>query len=272
MVPPEVITTFSSTRIDKAPEFFSLINSYFTDAEKYQAHWLFFNEKKLRIPDQIISYRVINYWEMTGIIKSGERQGAEWRKYSVMDTLWISIVKLLLGFGLKAKDIVSIRKHLLISVYEQSEYGLLEFYSLLAVFSKRPVEILIFPDFTAEIGGYYEISEYKDDAKSMIHLSLNLNSILQKVLPQNDLTPLYDKTLILDEKEAKILLTIKENKYKEIRLIFLNGEAKTIEATETISGKRNVAEQINKGGYARIEVVQENGKVVSLERTLKIPL
>src|SRR2546421_3578374 len=56
------------------------------------------NDRNTPMKVNVASYRQINSWDKYGLIDI-DRQGAEWRKYSIMDSIWLNIIYELRCFG-----------------------------------------------------------------------------------------------------------------------------------------------------------------------------
>jgi hypothetical protein len=51
------------------------------------------NYKKYKLSKREFSYRIINHWESNNIIDSQRPGDKGWRKYSIMDLVWLNVIK-----------------------------------------------------------------------------------------------------------------------------------------------------------------------------------
>ena len=53
------------------------------------------NKKRYKLADEKLSSRVLNHWHKIGVIDDDRPEGKGWRKFSISEMMWISIVKTL---------------------------------------------------------------------------------------------------------------------------------------------------------------------------------
>lgn len=250
-------------QIAKGNEFFSSFNSYLTKNEN-NVFWDFFNKKIYRISDNLISFRIISHWEKEGLIEN-VRSEKGWRKYSLMDVIWLVTIKELRGFGLGLSEIKSVRKSL-VATYQQCEYGELEFYTALAYLNRTPISILIFSNFKAEVATAYEIIESTNRIGILNHISINLNLILQNIFPEKDFKPVFDN--YNTDVEQEILEALKKDALEEIKISVKNGMPINMVYTINEATDSNVGELKNKDAYQEITLKQHNGKTTAVKRVV----
>src|ERR1041385_3541880 len=69
------------------------------------------NEKKFTVREIGFSYRLINTWDANGLLDI-ERRGTDWRKFSVMDKVWLNIIRELRKYGISLKQILKVKQFL----------------------------------------------------------------------------------------------------------------------------------------------------------------
>lgn len=104
------------------------------------------NSKERNVKFNEITYRQLNSWEAEGLL-TVEREGNEWRRFSIMDAIWVKMIKELREFGLSRKQLKTTKESL---EFASEKCGvampMLEFYVAFAIGSKMPVLLLIFKD------------------------------------------------------------------------------------------------------------------------------
>lgn len=254
-------------QIRKELEFYTAFNTYVTDTDKCGAFWNFFNEKRLRISEKLVSYRLINHWEKEGLLTPYREEDGGWRKYSLMDIIWILVVKELRHLGLGLPQIKSVRSSL-ISRYNQCEYGELEFYASLAYINRTPVFVLAFSNGRAEAATAYEIIDSTDKYGVLNHISINLNHILQSVFPQKQLKPIYRDFVEVDGALPKVSAVQGNPDILDMKLF--DGQGKPMKMGYTVEEAKDstIARLIMKNPYQNILIKVHQGKVAHIERTV----
>lgn len=259
-------------KIVKTKEYYMACNEYIEN-EKNQDSWNFFNDKNWRISEKIVSYRLINYWEKKGLIPNTREENGGWRKYSLIDIIWIYIIKDLSSWGLKLEDILGIRK-LLCSGYNQCEYGEFEYYTALAFYNKIPVNIIIYYDedeskFKGELAALYEILDTEKKYGLGNHFSFSLNSLLENLFPEQNLKPCFDSYNRLSKNESDVYKIIKDDKVRELSIIkSKNGKIDQITFTVNEEPSSNIGELKSKNAYQEISIKHHNSKTTSIKRTI----
>ena len=254
-------------QIKKHKEF---ANSYFsyTTKEENRDLWIFFNTPTYRISEKVVSYRVISHWEKLGIIRKNREKNAEWRKFSLMDVIWIFIVKHLRHFGLSLTAIKSVRFDL-VSGSNECPYGELEFYVALAYLKNAPIHVLVFHDFSAEVGTYYEISESIEKYGMFNHISIELNGLLQMIFPKKDLKPAFEGYFDFSQEEYEVIETIRDKGISEIQLKIKKGMPEYMECLIVEDEKAKLGQLKSKDANQNITTKQHDWKTVRIERVVK---
>jgi DNA-binding transcriptional MerR regulator len=80
----------------------------FDTDEKYLPLKEQLNEKKYPVSKTDASYRTINSWSEAGLLLEEEDRNNGWRKFSILDLVWLEILKELraIGFGLEKLQVL----------------------------------------------------------------------------------------------------------------------------------------------------------------------
>jgi DNA-binding transcriptional MerR regulator len=227
------------------------------------------NSKERNIKFNEITYRQLNSWEKEGLLTI-EREGREWRRFSIMDAVWVKLIKELREFGLSWEQLKVTKKSL---EFADTKCGvsmpLLEFYIAFAIGSKMPILLLVFKDGVAVPANY---SQYKINREFLLmenHLQINLNEVLQGFFPNVDLKPLYKTELPVDVDEMELLAFLRLANYEKVEIHYKSGKMQTIEGMQRVDANILVSDIIKEHKYQKIEIVVEDGRKVSLRRILK---
>ena len=227
------------------------------------------NDRNRKVTFKEITYRQISGWEKEGLLDN-TRKGNEWRRFSIMDAIWLKIIHELRGFGMSWNQIKVTKESL---EFQSSKCGvnmpLLEFYTAFAIANRMPVLILVFKDGVAIPANYVQYKVTRDFLGLESHIQLSLNDMLQGFFPDVDLkaTITNDQPLELDEME--LLAFIRLKRFEKIEIKYANGRMDLIEGLESINNKKRIDEILKEQQYASIELIEENGKVTRILRKIK---
>ena len=256
-------------KIGKSSVFCTAANSYLTNPENKE-YWDFFNTRQYRIDPKTISSQIMNLWQKESLLPENcQDKEQEWRDFTLMDIVWIAIVKQLRSIGIdfsiikRAKERLNVRTN-------SCEYYELEFYAALSYFNKTPCEILIFFDGSAEVGTIDEINDSKEKSGMIAHVSLSLNVVLQNIFRDKDLRPIYNSWVDLDEKETKLLEKIKSGKFDNLSLTLKDGVVCKLEGEKAYNGNAQLHDIQREYENQDYEVKQRGGKIRHIKQTIKL--
>lgn len=230
---------------------------------------LLLNDADRKITFETISYRQLNSWEQQGLL-NGNREGREWRRFSVIDALWVKIICELRTFGMSWEQIKVAKESL---SFESKKCGvampLLEFYTSFAIGAKMSVLLLIFKDGVTVPCSETQYKVAKEVVGITNHIQISLNEILQGMFPDVDLKPNAKAEIAIDIDEMELLAFLRVGSFEKVEIFYHNGKMKTLEGMQRVDASAIVTEVIKEHGYQKIELVIDNGKKVSIRRTLK---
>ena len=232
---------------------------------------IWFREKKKRISREDVSYRIVNYWSGMGLlddVRRGKDKGNKWRKFSLIDFIWIDIMMELKKFGLPNEKILKVKQSLFIREKDKTYFPLLEYYTTLVKVKKNRVNLLVFSDGFCEIATTEEvdIANYLGSLNENF-IAINYNIILEKILKSKELS--NDKKP-LNKQELEVIKEIRNEAFKKVEIILNSGEIQRINLTENINfDSKKVIEIIKEKKYQRIIIDTQNGNILNLERTEK---
>jgi DNA-binding transcriptional MerR regulator len=241
--------------------------------------WLtnMFNEKTHKFDNSQASYRLINYWEKAGLLDDQRPEGKGWRKYSMMDVLWIETLSQLRMFGYPLEKLNTLKQNLKKIQIEGwgNEMPVLEVYFIQAYIYCDLVDLLVMADgtFCLTTSAEYLTLLQKGVLATTSHLKVNLNSVATAVT-RKDCTPRYieGKLAKITEEEVQVLKVIRTESFQQITLNKKNGKVVFATGTEDISVKAKIEDLVRQGDYQSIEIQMEGGKKVSIKRKTKMKL
>jgi DNA-binding transcriptional MerR regulator len=230
------------------------------------------NDPSLRIDSNSFSYRLINHWEKIGLIDSARPTELGWRKYSILNLVWINIIAELRAFGLPLKKILKIKERSLLRKGKHEEfespYTALEYYTVLAL-QKVPAFFLVFKSGEAHFATQ---NQYRLTTEFQLignHIKISINEIVAQFFPDSDLTPEFSTEIPVSEEELELINMIRFEKLEAINIKMKDGKIERLDAIESVNTKKRIHEILNEADYQDIEIIKADGKIVKIHRTIK---
>jgi len=235
-----------------------------------------YNKRVFKVSDTKTTYRTINSWDNAGILLGEVNQESKWRKFSLIEVIWIQIIKELRTIGISTHKIKTLKD----SIFKHNEdfgdsitsrFGVY----LFSINAKRDVMIIVNNigegDLALDIE--YEMSQREDNFPNA-HIVLNLNRIFADFSDSPEYRKRNQHFYTYNKKELEILNAI-YNK-PNIKEIIIKTENKGFGKIDYKSRFKNPNDVM---GYMRdalktnrrrdIRVTIEPNKVLLLEDTEK---
>lgn len=231
------------------------------------------NNRATAIKINIASYRQLNSWDQYGLIDI-EREGSEWRKYSILDAVWVNIIYELRCFGFTIEQLKTVKTTLEGgSDKVKSQMPLLEFSVYRAMMEKEHILLLAFSDGSAIPVPYDQFKMNIIYGEMKNHIQIDLNVILQRIFKNNvDLKPIHFVDFHLTEEEANLTQFIRTKNFERIEVKFQNGKMQIVEGVERVEADKLIIDILKEQKYQTIEIIQKDGKIVSTVRKIKAKL
>lgn len=227
------------------------------------------NDRNRKVLFKNITYRQISGWEKEGLLDK-TRVGNEWRKFSVMDAIWLKIIHELRNFGMSWNQIKVTKESM---EFQNKKCGvampLLEFYTAFAIANKMPVMILVFNDGVAIPANYTQYKVSRDFLGLDNHIQLSLNNIIQGFFPDVDLKPNQKIEIPVDLDEMELLAFIRLNLFEKVEIKLKSGKMTILEGTERLSLSDKLTDIVRQHDYQKIEFDVAGGKKVSFVRKVQ---
>ncbi len=227
-------------------------------------------EKRFKIGRSEVSSRVVNHWEAEGIVEDPRESGQGWRRYSLMDLVWLGSILELRGFGVPTATLGKAKSNL-----RQMDDGRLdpdapytfEFYVLLAL-QQVPVFLLVFASGEVELATEREYATAGHLWPLADHVRINLNAVVQKALPKLDTRPDYRPGIDVTDAEIKVILAIRRGDNRRVTVRLKEGEPMMLESERSADGK-TIQEMLDQAPHLDMTVKKQNGKTVDLSVVLR---
>lgn len=215
------------------------------------------------------SYRIINHWDQKGLIPIGlEREGSGWRKFNLIEVVWIRMINRLRAFGLSLEQIVRVKTCVMDLGWEAEfdTYLMMEYFFLRALGSKDDPYLVVWPDNTADLATAQEIELSKIGSEPKDMLLISIKSIVKEMgLHPAESDPMFS----LNNAEIELLDKIRSEDNKTVKARLQNRAIKEIE-TKKVYPEGSALQEIiasikNEEGFATILSRHSKGKRRSVE-------
>ncbi|GAA0892579.1 hypothetical protein GCM10009122_22580 [Fulvivirga kasyanovii] len=227
------------------------------------------NRKELTKKDTGLTSRVINNWDEEELIDDEREIKTTWRKFSVVDILWISTIGDLKEFGAGTNIIRKVKQHLFSKLPGRFGETRLERHIIQVISMAKPTFIVVDSTGDTEVLTGTQYLEKLQENRIGNHLVISLNKGVSENFEELHLSPFFEGLQKLSGKEKELLDIIRKNTFSSIHIRLRNGEMEMIEGREQIDIEKRIIDLLREQQYQNIEVKQQNGKVVSIERVVK---
>lgn len=236
------------------------------------------NEKRFRVADTSLSYRQVNHLDYTDILNDNRKNKNGWRKFSLKELIFFSIIKELRKYGFRDEQLKTLK-----DAFFGNKNKKLSDFAIGIVFTKLKITLII--DNENELGFYDDFGlkifigkEYKS------YININLNEIVMEIwekigkkkIEYQDFDDIMDEIIDdsnLNEKELEIMKIIRSKDYKSITVrksetdkFIIKGE------TNDIVSENNLMKILKEKDFADISITKRNGRIVNIkiEETRKV--
>lgn len=147
--------------------------------QKMIAH---FRVRNLSLHQDDVPYRVLSHWDSLGLLECERENGSGWRRFNLIERLWIQVIIELRKLGLSLEKINSIKPYFFEKIDTASWLAYAEYYGLSVYLFKRPTYFLIFEDSQSEFLDWIELKKLQDNIVLEHFITLNLNKLFSDIL------------------------------------------------------------------------------------------
>jgi len=149
------------------------------------------------------SYRHINHWESQWILDNNRNKDSWWRKFNLLELIWIKTIDKLRSFNISIQNIKQIKEYL----FENPI--LWEYYCMSAIHQKKEIKILIYPNWEAYLWTIEEINLHDSwkfyEDRTQISLTWIIEEVIWKRIDRN-----LSMQMILNPQEKELFSKIFE--------------------------------------------------------------
>lgn len=250
------------SRIYFDDNFLAALGQYLKSKEQGNNLTKFLTDKKFTIKDTDSTYRVINHWSSLGLFDDSRTENKGWRKFSLVDIVWLKVLMEIRKFGLSLEKLKISYESI------KSKTAIFE-YSILSCLMRNAMYVIVFSDGHIEITPKYAVifSEANSYLNEASHLTINLNYCLERIFPGKDLSAQLN-TFELSKKESRILEELRLKQSEEVTVKMKN-DSPDLLITKTRYKKDTDTEKNLKVSYGNVTTHVEDNHVMYFEKTEK---
>ncbi len=255
------------SRIFYDDAFLSDLGKYLNAKKQRNNPVNFLTEKKFTIKDTDSSYRVINHWSSLGLFDDQRVENKGWRKFNLVDMVWLRVLMELRTFGLSLDKMKAGYQSL------NEKAAIFEF-GIASCMMRRGMNLIVFSDGHVEItsNNAIAVSESISYLKETSYLIINLNRCLERIFPSKDFSPRLN-TVELSEKEISVLAELRISDPNSVNIFMKNGDLNLMEVKTTYKEDiSKLSDILNSVAFGEFTLKKEDGKIVYIEKTKKIKL
>jgi len=248
------------------------------DKEQYENYYSLLQVPRYRVSDTEEKYRVINYWDEQGLLLSKRGKTDSWRKFSILDVIWIRILQTLKDYGMESDKILRLKSDLFRVQDKDGRYTEFAFWVNVAHHYKD-VFLIVFSDgrgtiaTTADIELQHLIEPFKQS-----FISVDFKYIVRSIIfPQKKGEKVVEFNRKLDEKEIELLNTLSNVNVETVTAHLKKGKIDRIEWKTIEQNPERLFEilrkKIDESPNQTITLKRQDGKVLFIEqkKSQKLP-
>lgn len=217
-------------------------------------------------------YRVLSHWDSKGLVECERESMNGWRKFNLIEALWILVVQRLRQLNTPLEKIGSIKSQYFEILDWECPISLAEYYVLGAIFEEKPTFFVI-PSLLCDFYFYDELQTALATARFDSCMIIHLNSLLNKLLPKEGIKSRFpfDSEITWDQQE--ILEILRKEDFDQITFKKENGKLLRCDIEKRFPP--NISEHALKQGYHNVDITthivrgRTNGRTRTIKNSLK---
>lgn len=216
------------------------------------------------------SYRTLHHWESQGLIECLRETKKGWRKFNLLECVWLHVISELREFGLSLDKIAAVKPLFFENYSDDIPIPLMEYYIGAALGWYEPVYLVVFKEGGSVPLNYDQLQTAHRDYQLTHCIQLNINEILKRTGTSLYVPPKYPVELDLPLEMLHLLLLIQMKEFKTVTVHQKNGSIARIEASKDCKPGDQIGEILRSHDFQEIHVIEKGGKVVSIRQKISV--
>ncbi len=231
------------------------------------------NERKYTVKETPVSYRVINHWGSNNILPEGVKDDGGWKKFNLIEVVWLYAASQMRDFGLSLEKISIVRNSVMDLDERGEKYPMFEFFIAEMTYSHTNPYIIIFGDGHVMLVRAEQIEQQKVIFGSQHMILISLKAILRQTEMAETVKDDIDALFLLSPGEKDLLEKLRFEDNSEVKTKIKNGTIVENEISVTTPGITPYRDAINKmkekGAYGRVTIDFEDGVPKSVKKVTR---
>lgn len=213
-------------------------------------------------------YRVLSHWDAKGLIECERESTNSWRKFNLIEALWVSVVQKLRYLNASLDDIGYAKTSFFEILDWEFPISLAEYYVLGAVFQNKPTFFVV-PSLLSDFYFYEDLTEALATGRFDSCLVIHLNPLLNKLLPKEGITSKFPFETKITWEQQRILEILQKEDFDQIT--FKKEHGKLFRCDVEKGFAPNLSEHALKQGYENVDITTHTvkGRTASRTRVVK---
>ncbi len=258
----------------------ALHNFVYGEKGFYEKYYELLVIPRFRVSDTEENYRTINYWDEQGLLLGKRENVDSWRKFSILDLVWIRILKRLKKYGIEGDKILQLKKSLLSLKDTKGRYTDFALWIFLAN-RRDDIFLIVLPDgrgsiaIKSDIELNLDVRKYKES-----FITIDFPHIVRDLVRPRSNEKGEKKAELnrkLDEKEIELLNTLSNVNVETVTAHLKKGKIDRIEWKSVEQNPERLFEilrkKIDESPNQTITLKRQDGKVLFIEqkKSQKLP-
>lgn len=237
-----------------------------------------YTEERYKASDikQTLSYRTINSWDSAGMLITLPNRDSKWRKYSLVEIIWIYIIRELRSIGFSRKKILKLKDCIFPTLPNSDITDTRRFKQyVLSVVAKRDVYLIVKSDGEGDLAIDIELieTERKNPEFPNTYTMISINKLCAEFTGNKDYIKKNQFLYIPLKKELELLNEVKNNETLKEVTITVKGNKITRADYKSPKNTKQVTSVLNealaKGGDGELHIKWQKGNIVYAEEVEK---
>ena len=213
-------------------------------------------------------YRVLSHWDSKGLIECERESMDGWRKFNLIEALWVSVIQRLRHLHTSLEDIGHLKPKFFEIIDWECPISLAEYYALCAVFLEKPTFLVLAP-LRSDFFFYEELQAALATTRFESCIIVHLNPVLNKLLPKEGVKSRFPFASGITYEQQEILEILAKEDFD--RITFRKEKGKIYRCDIEKGFAPDVSEHVLKQGHKNLTITTNivDGRTASRTRTIK---
>ncbi len=177
-------------------------------------------KKECWIPETENTYRTINHWMSLGLIDDTREDSSKWRKFNLMELVWIMIITKLREFGFSNEKILETKKALFWINWESKI--MIEYYIAEVMFKNNEVSCVVFNNGYSALLDQSDLNLAKVQIDWYDYIIISVTSIIESITKKK-IERKWPSIIPITDKEHQLYIKLVEEDWGEVKAKIKNG-------------------------------------------------